>query len=75
MDDSSGEPSGNDIESQDNDTSSTASVGNTNEVTVNDFTILDSIDSDDDSDFDLNCFDSNEEEDPIDGWNLADIEG
>ncbi len=75
MDDSSGEPSGNDIESQDNDTSSTASVGNTNEVTVNDFTILDSIDSDDDSDFDLNCFDSNEEEDPIDDWNLADIEG
>ena len=74
LDGSSGESFENDIGSQDNNTISTALVGNMDEVHANDFTIIDSVDSDDDSDFDPNDFDSDNNEDTTDAWNVVDIE-
>ena len=67
---------GNDILSLDNDTSSsTTSAEDTNKEPVNDFTIVENLDSDDDSDFDPNEYESDDDKDPVVGWNVVDIDG
>ena len=52
----------------DNDTSSSITLAeDTNEETVDNFTIVENLDSDDDSDFDPKEYESDDDQDPVDG--------
>ena len=64
------------IPSLDNDTSTSATLAeDKNDESVNDFSIVENVESDDDSDFDPNEYESDDDNDPVDGWNVVDIDG
>ena len=64
----------NDYQSHENHTSSTTLAEDTNNESINDFTVTD-LESDDDSEFDPNEYESDDEKDYEEGWNVIDFQG